>query len=128
GHGGFCAIEPTRRAGVRLALGPRHLTDTPIARKRAVQDHQSARRLYRPIQWADNVLARRLLRQSRLLAERTPAHRHRVRIGKAALYQTLGDQSRATRAVQVGRRVATPRPHVAEQWCAAADAVEVVHL
>src|SRR5882762_6106807 len=122
----FLALEHAGRAAMEVALLTRDLGHASVGGEIAPEDREPALGLERIGQRPDHLLARRLARGPRFLADRPAGDGRRVAVDEPGLEQPLGDDSHAAGVVHLGSRVVTPGPHVGEERCLARDLVELV--
>ena len=102
------------------------LHDTSVRRKVAAENREPARGVERCCGCADDVLSRRLSCGCRFLGERPARDGRRGSVQKPCLGQSLHEQPRSTRAMEVGRNIAPAWFQIGNEGNAPADQVEVV--
>src|SRR5207245_908867 len=84
-------------------------------------DHHAALALERIGERPDHLLARRLARGARLVADGFAGDRQLASVQEPGVEQTLGDDPHAAGLVHLGRRVVAPGSHVGQERCLARD-------
>ena len=109
-----------------LPLIPEELDDRTVRRDVALQDHEPAGLLDRLIHRMHDILSRSLLGVGGGLGEGLAGDGHGVTMHEVRIDHALGHHRGAAREIEIERGVLSARHHVAEEWSAPGNLIEVI--